>query len=206
MSTVADPETDQRTSSGWVILLAAVAVVVAAASFWFDTTVVRLLLAVTLPMAIAAWANRVSVVPRRHLLVLSLLCGVLGALHVALTSPVAPAVVDSHMLPELATLLPGGPTRIVVAWVVPVLWGAMLLSMAAEAWRRCGAIIGGVALAAAGLAPLAFAGAFPTDAYLLLWDRTAFAHPTYAAGALAVLLVVATTLGQRQAGTTQALA
>ncbi len=121
---------------------------------------------------------------RRCLLFLGLLA-VAGTLHVALTSPPAAWLVDSHMVPS--DLLPGGTARIAVAWTVPILWTAAFVTMAV-AHRRVARPVGSVALLGVGVAPLLFGNAFPTDAYRLLWDSTALGHPLYAAGACTVLL------------------
>ncbi len=166
---------------------ASVAAVASLAAAVGGGTLARSVLAVALPIAVGTWIHGVK--PGRPstpvLAVLGLLAGV-GTLHVALTSPTAAWLVDSHMVPP--DLLPGGTVRIAVAWTVPLLWGAAFVSMAV-AHRRVASPVGSVVLLAVGVAPLLFGNAFPTDAYRLLWDSTALGHPLYAAGAWTVLLV-----------------
>ena len=63
--------------------------------------------------------------------------------------------------------------------------------MAVAAHRWAGRPAGALVLLGAGVAPLGVGNALPRDAYALLWDATALAHPAYALGACAVLLVAA---------------
>jgi hypothetical protein len=148
-------------------------------------------------MAVVAGSTAGEITPRRiHWLVLPVLCVLLGSAHVMLTSPTAAWVVDSHMAPLRAALMPSGGARLALAWTVPVVWALLLLSMAVDAHRRRGVPKVALLLAAAGLAPIVFADSFPTNAYLLLWNRTVFTLPSYTAGAFAVLLA-ATVMTER---------
>lgn len=166
---------------------ASVAAVASVAAAVGGGTLARSVLAVTLPVAVGTWIHVVK--PGRPstpvLAVLGLLA-VVGTLHVALTSPTAAWLVDSHMVPP--DLLPGGTARIAVAWTVPILWTAAFVAMAV-AHRRVAGPVGSVVLLGVGVAPLLFGNALPTDAYRLLWDSTALGHPLYAAGACTLLLV-----------------
>lgn len=168
--------------------VAALASIVAAIS---GGTGARATVAIAFPVAVGAWIQR-STNSRPHSLMLAVLglLGVAGSLHVAFTSPTAAWVVDSHMAPPvLSALLPGGTTRIAVAWTVPVLWAATFIAVALV-HRRVGSPVGAVVLLGVGTAPLLFGNAFPTDAYRLLWDSSALGHSAYAAGACAVFLVM----------------
>lgn len=166
---------------------ASVAAVASLAAAVGGGTLARSVLAVALPIAVGTWIHAVKPgrPPTPVLAVLGLLA-VGGTLHVALTSPTAAWLVDSHMVPP--DLLPGGTARIAVAWTVPILWVAAFTAMAV-AHRRVASPVGSVALLGVGVAPLLFGNAFPTDAYRLLWDTTALGHPLYAAGACTLLLI-----------------
>lgn len=197
MTTTSDLTASERTVSRWAVLLGATAAAVSVAATWSGSTSARLLVAVVLPMAVVAWITASGATARRgRWLVLPVLCGLLGSAHVVLSSPAAAWVVDSHMAPRLAALMPGGGARLALAWSVPVVWALLLLSMAVAAYRRRSMPGLGVLLATAGFAPMMFADSFPTNAYLLLWNTTVFTHPTYTVGAFAVLFVAVTTTHQ----------
>lgn len=174
------------------VLVAGVGAAASLAAAVGGGTVARLALATALPIGIGAWTRRGRhgrpPAPEFGALVR---LGVAGAVHVVLTSPAAAWVVDSHMVP--VGLVPSAGARLAVAWTVPLLWVAALVTMAVVAHRRVGTPAGALVLMAVGTAPLLVGNPFPADAYRLVWDSTALAHPSYAAGACAVFLVIALT-------------
>lgn len=169
--------------------LAGVAAVASLAAAMGGGTVSRLLLALSLPAALGVWmqSDRRSRPPVLTVGLLMLLATV-GTVHVGLTSPAAAWAVDSHMVPQLEAMLPPGGVRVALAWSVPLLWAASFAAVAVEARQRTESSYVFLLPLVAGFAPLATSGAFPTDAYHLLWDSTAFGHAAYAVGACAIVM------------------
>lgn len=178
--------------TNWVpAAIAGVAAIASLTAAIGGSTDARLVVAIALPATAGTWIRRVRR-DRPHAVVLALLTllGVAGLVHVALTSPAAAWVVDSHMAPPaLLTLFPSATARIAVAWSVPLLWATAFLAMAVSLHRGVGTPVRALLLLAVGVAPLLVRNAFPTDAYRLLWDSTALGHLSYAVGAWTVLLV-----------------
>lgn len=184
------PSSVTRIGDGLPVGLASIAAVASLPAAVSGNTVARSMLALALALAVGTWLRTITPGrPPATMLAVVVLLGLAGPLHVALTSPTAAWAYDSHMVP--AELLPGVTVRLAVAWAVPLLWVTALLIMAAVAHRRGGHLVGALLLAGAGVAPLLVGTAFPTDAYQLLWDTTTLGHPSYVAGACAVLLVTA---------------
>lgn len=190
-TTTARPAAGARAETWLPLTTAAVAALAAIVAAMSGDTEVRLALAITFPLAVGTWIQRCTG-SRPRILVLAVLgtLGVAGSAHVAFTRPTAAWVVDSHMAPPvLSALLPGETTRIAVAWAVPALWAATFVAMSLV-YRQVASPFGAAVLLGVGFTPLLSGNAFPTDAYRLLWDSPALGHPTYAAGACTVLLMV----------------
>lgn len=200
----ASPAGRLRGSTAAVVLLV-VAVLASVTAASTGGTLPRSVVAITLPAAIGLWIGdvRSGRPPLPALGALALLT-LVGVVHVLLTSPTAAWAVDSHMVPEVLVLLPNGSARIALAWAVPVLWAASFAVTALWVHREGGASRRALVLVGAGLLPVLVGASFPSDAYALLWNTTAFGHPAYAGGTLVALLVMV--LHAARAGRTSAVA
>ncbi|MFP4636320.1 MAG: hypothetical protein ACLFRD_10690 [Nitriliruptoraceae bacterium] len=119
---------------------------------------------------------------------------IVSGLHVALTSPSAAWVVDSHMVPWVPR--PGGMARLVIAWSSTLGWTALVAVAASQIPTARTRPVVTVLLGLAAMLPLFNPGGFPVDSYELLWNRSTFAHPSFTVALIA--LFAATALLARQ--------
>lgn len=173
-----------RAGPTWTAV-AAVALLVAALASLSGSTAMRALMVGVVgfgvfTLAARSWGQR----PPQWLTATITAMVVAGLLHVLATSRFVATLYDAHMTPSWA--LPSGSTRLAVAWLAVVLWSAVLASGTVGGPRPRRMLLGAVAVL-----PVLDGTAFPTDAYWLLWNTSAFGSWPYSVGAVAVAVLLA---------------
>lgn len=178
----------------------AAGLVAAAASAAPWGTLGRLAVAVTFPLAVLALVHHEGRRGAGTVTVATLAFWWVAWLHVLTTTSIAAWAVDSHMVPWAP--IPGPTARVVLAWLCPIGWFAVV-ALAARVLHHGGAArTVTVVLVVVAVLPMFDPDGFPVDGYAVLWDHSAFTHPTYTAATLAFLLAAGLLLrGRRQVST-----
>ena len=169
----------------WTLAATLVAIVASIAPWG---TLGRLTVAVMFPIAIVALVHQHGRGRRAWTIGAAIVFAIVAGLHILLTSPSVAWAVDSHMLPWLP--LPGATPRVIVAWSCTLGWTALVVIATSQIPKLRSRPAAIVLLGLAGVLPLLNPDGFPSDGYVLLWNRSTFTHPTYT---IALLVLFAAT-------------